>query len=313
MNLITESDRTTTPILTSPQLGLVCITSSDKVRYRTITRKRLLQLIPTEQIRVLRELYAENLRRLGGAIAFCAANNIKLYRIPSSLFPFSDDAIGEDVLTEFAESLREIGDRAQNLGMRIVIHPDQFVVLSSDKPEVIENSIKILTNHGRILDLLGLPRSPWTVMEIHGGKSDRAERLINVIANLPETIRSRIALENDEYAYSASEIFDICRAANIPMVFDAHHHIIHEKLDTYDHPTVAEMLAKAQTTWPKPEWQLVHISNGKESFNDQQHSDLITVMPTSYKSAPWIEVEAKLKEQAIEKLRQEWLSLVISH
>lgn len=307
MNLSTKSDRTTTPNITLPNLGLVCITASNKVRYRAITRKRLLSLTPDEQAKVLRELYADNLQRLGGAIAFCAANNIKLYRVTSALFPFADDTIGEDILTEFSEELAKIGDRAQQLNIRIVIHPDQFVVLSSDKPEVIENSIKILNTHARILDLIGLPRSPWTVMEIHGGKSDRAERLINVITNLPETIRSRIALENDEYAYSASEIFDICRAANIPMVFDAHHHIIHEKLDTYDHPSVAEMLAKAQTTWPKPEWQLVHISNGKESFNDQQHSDLITVMPTSYKSAPWIEVEAKLKEQAIEKLRQEWL------
>jgi UV DNA damage endonuclease len=304
MNLNTKSDRTTT----LPNLGLVCITSSDKVRYRTVTRKRLLTLTPAEQTRVLRELYAENLRRLNGAIAFCAANNIKLYRVTSALFPFADDSLGEDILTEFTEDLAKVGEISQQLSMRIVIHPDQFVVLSSDKPEVIENSIKILNTHARILDLLSLPRSPWTVMEIHGGKSDRAERLINVITNLPETIRSRIALENDEYAYSASEIFDICQAANIPMVFDAHHHIIHEKLDSYDHPSIAEMLAKAQTTWPKPEWQLVHISNGKESFNDPHHSDLITVMPNAYKSAPWIEIEAKFKEQAIEKLRQEWLN-----
>jgi len=313
MNLITKNDRIPTPTITLPQLGLVCITASDKVRYRAITRKRLLSLAPTEQAKVLRELYAENLRRLNNAIAFCAANNINLYRVTSALLPFADDSIGEDILTEFTEELAKIGDRAQKLDIRIVIHPDQFVVLSSDKPEVIENSIKILNTHAKILDLLGLPRSPWTVMEIHGGKSDRAERLINVIANLPETISSRLALENDEYAYSASEIFEICRAVNIPMVFDAHHHIIHEKLDSYDHPSVAEMLAKAQTTWPKPEWQLVHISNGKESFNDPQHSDLIAVMPNAYKSAPWIEIEAKHKEKAIEKLRQEWSPLVMTN
>ena len=31
-----------------PQLGLVCITHSDAVRYRALTRKRLLQLDPAE-------------------------------------------------------------------------------------------------------------------------------------------------------------------------------------------------------------------------------------------------------------------------
>jgi UV DNA damage endonuclease len=91
------------------------------------------------------------------------------------------------------------------------------------------------------------------------------------------------------------------------MVFDAHHHVIHEKLDSYEHPSVAQMQAAARTTWPKQEWQLVHISNGREAFGDRNHSDLITVMPSSYSNAPWIEIEAKLKEEAIAKLREEWL------
>lgn len=295
------------PAITVPKLGLVCITASDQVRYKALTRKRLLSLQPSEQQRVLRELYAENLKRFNNAIAFCHTHNIRLYRITSALFPFADDPLGEDILSEFTEQLQQTGDRAQDLSIRIVVHPDQFVVLSSDKPDVIDNSIKILGLHARIFDMLGLERSPWAVMEIHGGKSDRAERLIGVIRNLPDNIRTRLALENDEYAYSAAEILEICRAAGVPMVFDAHHHVIHEHLDSYEHPSVAEMLAAASTTWPDPQWQLVHISNGMESFNDQRHSDLITVMPSAYRNAPWIEVEAKLKEQAIDKLRKEWL------
>ena len=91
------------------------------------------------------------------------------------------------------------------------------------------------------------------------------------------------------------------------MVFDAHHHVVHEKLDSYDDPSVGEMLALARETWPVPAWQMVHISNGRESFNDPRHSDLITDMPPAYRAAPWIEVEAKLKEVAIERLRAEWL------
>jgi UV DNA damage endonuclease len=292
----------------SPELGLVCITSSDKVRYKALTRKRLLSLEILEQERVLRSLYTENLQRLNNAIAFCESHNIRLYRVTSSLFPFADDCVGENILSEFSELLRQTGDRATQLGIRIVIHPDQFVVLSSDKPDVIDNSIKILQTQARIFDELGLARSPWATMEIHGGKSDRAERLISVIRNLPETVRSRLALENDEYAYSAPEILDVCRQAGVPMVFDAHHHVIHEHLDSYEHPSVAEMLAAARTTWPHPEWQLVHISNGQESFNDPRHSDLITAMPSAYRNAPWIEIEAKLKEQAIDKLRTQWLA-----
>ena len=47
-----------------PQLGLVCLTTSDAVRYRTMTRKRLLQLAEVEQKSAVRQLYAENLSRL---------------------------------------------------------------------------------------------------------------------------------------------------------------------------------------------------------------------------------------------------------
>ena len=295
----------------TPHLGLVCITVSKDVRYCAVTRKRLLQLAEPEQAQLLRDLYAKNLERLNRAIEFSLQNKIQLYRITSNLFPFADTELGEKILDEFNEELLKTGNRALSAGIRVVVHPDQFVVLSSDNPEVVATSIKILQMHALILDKLGLPRSPWATMEIHGGKSDRAEPLMKVISNLPESIRSRLALENDEYAYSAQEILEICRQAGVPMVFDAHHHVIHEGLDSYDHPSVAQMLAAARTTWPTPEWQLVHISNGREAFNDRTHSDLITQMPSSYRNAPWIEIEAKHKEQAIAKLREEWLPTLL--
>jgi UV DNA damage endonuclease len=277
------------------------------VRYRTVTRKRLLTFDAAEQRRVLRELYAANLERLNRAIDFCRASDLSLYRITSGLFPFADDPAGEDLLEEFRDEARRTGERANALGLRLILHPDQFVVLSSDSPEVVSNSVKILRTHARVLDLLAQPRSAWAAVEIHGGKSGRPERLAAVIRGLPEEVRSRLVLENDEYAYSAAEILEVCRAAGVPMVFDAHHHVCREKLSSYDDPSVAHFLAAARETWPEPAWQLTHISNGRTAFNDRHHSDLITEMPEAYRRAPWIEVEAKHKELAIEKLRSEWL------
>lgn len=292
----------------SPYLGLVCITSSQAVRFRTITRKRLLSLSLDEQQTVLRNLYLDNLSRLNTALEFCRDRQIHLYRIIDKLFPFADEPVGAALLTEFTPQLQQIGDRARSFNIRLVQHPSQYVVLSSDNPQVIANSIKILQTHAWVFDLLGLPQSAWAAINIHGGKSDRAERLVQVIRDLPDNVRSRLTFENDEYAYSASEILAVCQAANVPMVFDAHHHLIHEKLPSYDDPSVAEMLALARATWPDPSWQLVHISNGREALHDPRHSDLIQTMPHSYTAAPWIEVEAKLKEQAVEQLQQSWLT-----
>ncbi|OCQ91187.1 UV damage endonuclease UvsE [Nostoc sp. MBR 210] len=292
-----------------PNLGLVCITVSQQARFKTITRTRYLKLSLEERESTLRQLYQHNLQRLHDALTFCEQSQIRLYRMTSNLFPMNDleDKIGENLLEEMADELGKIGQRAVALGIRMVLHPDQFVVLSSDSPEVVQTSINILARHARDLDLLGLPRSPWSLMNIHGGKSQRAEKLIQVISQLPEAIKSRLTLENDEYAYSASEILAVCQAAEIPLVFDAHHHICHENLDSYNEPSVATMFEAARETWKNPDWQLVHISNGETAFKDRKHSDFIHAMPDIYHQAPWIEVEAKRKEEAIAHLRSWWL------
>jgi UV DNA damage endonuclease len=291
-------------------LGLVCITNSEEVRYKTVTRKRLLSFDEATQKEMLRALYQENVIRVNKAIEYCAANDINLYRLTSGLFPFSDEPIGAEILEEFAEQLSVAGKKAIANNLRIVMHPDQFVVLSSDSDSVIENSVKILKMHARTLDLLEQPRSEWATMNIHGGKGDRIDKLVASVEKLPDEIRSRIAFENDEHAYSSSQILEVCRLASVPFVFDAHHHICREKLDDYNDASVTEMFWAARETWKNPDWQLVHISNGRDRFQDRAHHDLIFTMPDVFRYAKWIEVEAKHKEIAIAKLKTEWLNNV---
>ena len=289
-------------------LGLVCITTTDAVRYKTVTRKTLLSLDEAARAAKLRLIYAENIVRINNAIDFCAAHDINLYRLTSGLFPFSDEPIGAEILEEFVADLGATGDRANADNLRIVMHPDQFVVLSSDSESVVENSVKILKMHAQTLDLLHQPADERATMNIHGGKGDRLEKLVASIEKLPENIRSRIAFENDENAYSAAQILEVCRRAKVRMVFDAHHHVCREKLDSYEDDSVAEMFWAARETWANPENQLVHISNGRDKFQDRAHHDLIFTMPSVFRFAEWIEVEAKHKEIAIAKLRNEWLA-----
>lgn len=289
-------------------LGLVCITTTDAVRFKTVTLKRLLSFDEIEQSQLLRNLYSENITRLENAVTFCRANGIRLYRISSEIFPFSDEEFGREILFEFSDRLASIGQTATTEGLRLVSHPDQYVVLSSDSEAVVENSVKILRMHANTMDLLGQPRSEWTEMTIHGGKSDRSDRLVESILRLPDEIRLRIALENDEYAYSSEQILDVCRRTKVPMIFDAHHHVCREHLDSFDHSSVAETFWAARETWADPANQMVHISNGRSHFNDRAHSDLIYDMPSVFRHAPWIEVEAKHKELAIKKLSEEWLT-----
>jgi UV DNA damage endonuclease len=288
----------------TPQYGLVCITACDEVRYRLITRTRYLSLDDKRKKEVLQELYESNVRTIETALRFCDRNNIRLYRLTSNLFPMADESIGQSVLRQLKSPLAAAGKLAESFGIRVTMHPDQFVVLSSDSPSVIATGIVILKKHALTMDLLGLPRSPWAALTIHGGKGDRADRLIDVIKSLPVAIRSRLMLENDEYAYGAAEILAVCQRAKVPMIFDCHHHAVYEGLTDYDDPSFEAYVDAARQTWPKPDWQLCHLSNGKEAFGDPRHSELITHVPTAFDKVPWIDVEARGKECAIRELRE---------
>jgi UV DNA damage endonuclease len=290
-----------------PELGLVCITRSDALRYRTVTRTRLRAATLAARTDLLRVIYAANMATLARAPRFCIERGIRLYRIPSGIFPFADDVMGAPLLEAIAGELSAIGRAATSLGVRLVMHPDQFVVLNSESEAVVANSLRILAMHGRILDALAQPRTPWAVLEIHGGRRGRTAALREAIARLPPTVRGRIALENDESRYDAAEILALCEAAGVPMVFDAHHHVCFRQLDSYEHPSIAEFTTAAAVTWPDPHWQLVHISNGRNGFTDRRHADEISIMPDAYAQVPWIEVEAKGKERAIARLQAEWL------
>ena len=135
-----------------PNWGLVCMTKSERCRFRMVTRTRFLTLKPAERVETLRELYWDNLRRFHVALTFCHQHSIRLYRVTSALFPMSDGPEGSDVLESMPAMLSAIGRRAEHLGIRVVIHPDQFVVLNSDSEKVVATSVRILEKHARAFD-----------------------------------------------------------------------------------------------------------------------------------------------------------------
>jgi len=59
-----------------------------------------------------------------------------------------------------------------------------------------------------------------------------------------------------------------------------------------EHPSVAEMFYAARNV-VKPGLAVSPYLNGQQAFNDRQHSDFITNMPSVYREAPWIEIESQ--------------------
>jgi UV DNA damage endonuclease len=160
----------------SPQLGLVCITASQEVRYRTITRKRLLEAAPATQRKLLDEIYRDNIQTFDGAIRFCEREGISLYRVPSSIFPFLDEDIGRECIAPLSGALAKSGARAREKNIRLVMHPDQFVVLTSDSEDVVANSNLIDTMPSCYL------HAPWIEIE-----AKSKEEAIKKLGNWPRT------------------------------------------------------------------------------------------------------------------------------
>ena len=288
-------------------LGLVCLTSDqvykdDRISFRTMTRKRLLTLSFSERLRVLDELYRENITMLDNAIRFCLQNKIGMYRMSSSMFPFADwkeDQAFKHLLELYADELADIGASAKEHCIRIVIHPDQFCVLSSDSVDVVINSIRTLEHHAWMMDVMGLPQSTWAAMNLHGGKRDRPAQLKKTILGLPVGIRSRLTLENCEYSYDVNALYDVCSSTNVPILFDFHHEAVHHSYKSYDVDGIHTAYGRALETWSDPTKSLTHLSNGIDGIHDRRHSLLISDFPELAKTSPYCEIEAKGKELAI--------------
>ncbi|GAA5534532.1 UV DNA damage repair endonuclease UvsE [Deinococcus aluminii] len=291
-----------------PAYGLVCLTVGPEVRFRTVTLSRYRALTPAQREAKLSELYADNIARVRGAATFCAARGIRLYRLSSSLFPMFDlagDDTGRAVLDRLAPQMRAAGQAFRAAGIRVLMHPEQFIVLNSDRPEVRAASLRTLGAHAETLDRFGFARSPWNLLLLHGGKGGRGAELAALIPDLPDAVRLRLGLENDERAYGPADLLPVCEVAGVPFVFDAHHHVVREKLPDQEDPSVRAWVLAARTTWHPPEWQVVHLSNGLEGPQDRRHSSLIAHLPSAYRDVPWIEVEAKGKEEAVAALMGE--------
>ena len=94
--------------------------------------------------------------------------------------------------------------------VRLTSHPS-FNVLVSPKEEVVENCIKDLTIHGDEFDMMGLSRTPYNKINIHLGTTDK-EASMNLVKNfprVPESVSSRLTLENDDNAsmYSVKDLY----------------------------------------------------------------------------------------------------------
>jgi UV DNA damage endonuclease len=262
---------------------------------------------------MIKGTYINNVRRLSEMLPKIRSTGVRHFRISSALFPLADQVDRSLwVNPEVLHYLKVAGDFVKSNGMRVTTHPGQFCVLSSDSDSIVEKAFVELAIHGWMFDAMGLDHSPQYAINIHGGKTDRTSRLIEQIKSLPDNVRKRLTLENDENCYNVIDLLEVYQETGVPICFDSHHHVFND-----GGLTMQEAFDASCETWTggiKPLQHLANTEPGMEngSFPERRkHSNMIHYVPESQLVALRddtidVEVEAKQKNISVFKLAKDF-------
>ena len=260
------------------------------------------------------ELCLQNVKDLHQLIQWNIVNGYDFYRLSSDMAPWKTEYEWDDLkdIDEIKKWFHSAGTMAKTHGVRLTAHPGPFNVLVSPNEQVVENTIKDLTIHGDEFDMMGLSRTPYNKLNIHcngvyGDKLSAMDRFCKNFERLPESVQTRLTVENDDKAsmYSVKDLMYIHERIGIPIVFDYHHH----KFCTGD-LSEREALELAISTWPDDIVPVVHYSESRskeqldESIRPQAHSDYVIDYIDTYGHNVDIMVEAKHKELAVNKYKE---------
>ena len=276
----------------------------------TTGRGMIRRTFDTKGVDYASEITLANVKDLNGVMTWNVLNGYNFYRMTSGLAPWKSEYEWSDMkdLKEIKLWLRSAGTMANTHGVRVTSHPGPFNVLVSPNEDVVQNTFQDLKMHAEVFDFMGLSRTHYNKINIHcngvyGDKQSAMDRFCKNFERLPESVQSRLTVENDDKAsmYSVKDLMYLHERIGIPIVFDYHHH----KFCTGG-LSEQEALELAISTWPDDITPVVHYSESRskeqldESIKPQAHSDLIKELPNTYGNNVDIMVEAKHKELAIE-------------
>jgi len=243
----------------------VTVTSYDKIKSEEGKRYRLEKLT---------QINLQNTLRI---LRYNVANDIYVYRFTSKLVPLATypSIEGWNYDEIFKKEFKEIGDFVKANDIRVSAHPDHFTLINSPDEKVFQDSLRDLEYHYRIYKAMGLEDKKYKLVlhvgGVYGNKDTSIERFINNFPKLPQYIRHRIILENDDKSYNALDVLKICQTLNIPMVFDVHHYQCNNQGEK-----MIDILPDIFNTWNNEYFKpKIHFSSPKNEKDYRSHADII--------------------------------------
>lgn len=292
-------------------IGYCCINTSID---RSVNRTMRKATFDSKGLQYVGELAWQNLDDMIHILMWNLENDILLYRMSSDMFPWMSEYEFKDLpnFKQIQNKCTAIGNFAKKNNIRLSFHPGPFNVLGSNNDNVVKKTIDELTKHGEIMDLMGLDQSHYYPINIHVSATKPSKEIIseNFCKNfllLPDTVRKRLTVENDdsETQYSPKELYElIYLKIGTPLTFDQFHFIC-GKQDT----TLQEALELSLGTWSGVRPLTHHSSSKRVEDNDSKikvcaHADYIYEPIQSFGHDFDTDIEAKAKDKAVLKYRK---------
>ncbi len=242
----------------------------------TVTVKTFSGLSGTEaRLHRLKKITRNNLNNTLRILRYNKALNISVYRFTSKLVPLATHPLTEDwnYTEDFREEFIQIGEFVKENDFRVSAHPDHYTLINSSSEKVFEDSIRDLDYHVKIYEAMGLGDYKYKLVMHVGGvyknKELSIERFKESFEKLPDRIKRRLILENDDKAYTARDVLEICRDLKVPMVLDVHHHNCVNNGEPLE-----DMIEDIFKTWSGEYFSpKIHFSSPKSLKEFRSHAD----------------------------------------
>jgi UV DNA damage repair endonuclease len=158
---------------------------------------------------------------------------LRMLRLTSDMLSFytmdeyKDFWHSTDVQASLQRWFAPIGETARANDVRLSFHPDQFVVLASDREEVVNKSIEEFEYHCDMARWMGYGQKFQDMkinVHISGRKGPQGIR--DVYNRLSPEARNTLTLENEEYTHGLSDCLSLSDL--VPTVMDIHHNWVRE-------------------------------------------------------------------------------------
>jgi len=231
----------------------------------------------------------------------------RMFRVGSDLLPWFDSEYNymyDDALMFIIEhKLKRCRELIQRNNIRIVTHPDQYIIVDSLREDVRLKSIECLKYHKFFMERLTTVAEGGCInVHLHGKLGELPE--IDAIreAGLVEWV----TFENSDKGLSGHEYtLSMCERYGFRYVFDIHHYACLEggRIE-FNSPEMSRILA----TWTGKSRPKMHVSQSRENHdNIRAHSDFITDPSIidyvrELLTVSDFSVEAKAKQLAVQQL-----------